>query len=177
MNMEAVLFDTLKLAKRLEASGLTAEASAGMSEALADVLSTTSLATKADVIASEKASRADIQALEKASRADIQALEKASRADMQALEKASRADMQALEKALRADMQASETGIRADMRTMETSIRHDIQMHVATLLAEIKGLDARMELLRRDMTVKVGGMMIAAVGIILAAMRYMPPRL
>jgi hypothetical protein len=144
MNMEAVLFDTLKLAKRLEASGLTAEASAGMSEALADVLSTTSLATKADVIASEKASRADIQALEKA---------------------------------LRADMQASETGIRADMRTMETSIRHDIQMHVATLLAEIKGLDARMELLRRDMTVKVGGMMIAAVGIILAAMRYMPPRL
>jgi hypothetical protein len=166
MNMEAVLFDTLKLAKRLEASGLTAEASAGMSEALADVLSTTSLATKADVIASEKASRADIQALEKASRADIQALEKASRADMQALEKA-----------LRADMQASETGIRADMRTMETSIRHDIQMHVATLLAEIKGLDARMELLRRDMTVKVGGMMIAAVGIILAAMRYMPPRL
>jgi hypothetical protein len=166
MNMEAVLFDTLKLAKRLEASGLTAEASAGMSEALADVLSTTSLATKADVIASEKASRADIQALEKA-----------SRADMQALEKASRADMQALEKALRADMQASETGIRADMRTMETSIRHDIQMHVATLLAEIKGLDARMELLRRDMTVKVGGMMIAAVGIILAAMRYMPPRL
>jgi hypothetical protein len=144
MNMEAVLFDTLKLAKRLEASGLTAEASAGMSEALADVLSTTSLATKADVIASEKASRADIQALEKASRADIQ---------------------------------ASEKGIRADMRTMETSIRHDIQMHVATLLAEIKGLDARMELLRRDMTVKVGGMMIAAVGIILAAMRYMPPRL
>jgi hypothetical protein len=144
MNMEAVLFDTLKLAKRLEASGLTAEASAGMSEALADVLSTTSLATKADVIASEKASRADIQALEKA---------------------------------LRADMQASEKGIRADMRTMETSIRHDIQMHVATLLAEIKGLDARMELLRRDMTVKVGGMMIAAVGIILAAMRYMPPRL
>jgi len=31
------------------------------------------------------------------------------------------------------------------------------------------------ELLRQDMTIKLGGMIFIAVGVVLAAMRYMPP--
>jgi hypothetical protein len=31
-----------------------------------------------------------------------------------------------------------------------------------------------MELLRRDLTIRLGGMMVVAVGILLAAIRYLP---
>jgi hypothetical protein len=34
-----------------------------------------------------------------------------------------------------------------------------------------------MELMRRDMTIKLGGMIFIGVGVILAALRYMPPHL
>ena len=34
---------------------------------------------------------------------------------------------------------------------------------------------AAIEVLRRDMTIKLGGMIFVAVGVLLAAMRYMPP--
>jgi len=34
---------------------------------------------------------------------------------------------------------------------------------------------AAIELLRRDMTIKLGEMIFVAVGVLLAAMRYMPP--
>jgi hypothetical protein len=36
-------------------------------------------------------------------------------------------------------------------------------------------LVAAMELLRRDITIKFGSMMIIAVGVLLAAIRYLPP--
>jgi hypothetical protein len=35
-------------------------------------------------------------------------------------------------------------------------------------------LESRLEILRRDMTIKLGGMLVIAVGVILAAMRFMP---
>ena len=35
-------------------------------------------------------------------------------------------------------------------------------------------LDAKFELLRRDMTIKLGGMIFIATGVILAALRIMP---
>ena len=35
-------------------------------------------------------------------------------------------------------------------------------------------IDAKLEFLRRDMTFKFGGMLVIAVGVILAAMRFMP---
>jgi hypothetical protein len=36
-------------------------------------------------------------------------------------------------------------------------------------------LKAEIELLRRDLTIRLGGMIVVAVGIILAAIRYLPP--
>ena len=87
--MNAVPFDTLKLAQRLEAAGLAAPVAAGASEALAEAMSGAELATKADVKAAESALRSEI------------------------------------------------------------------------------------ELLRRDLTIRLGGMMILGVGVILTAMRFM----
>jgi hypothetical protein len=100
--MNAVPFDTLKMAHRLEDAGFPARQAAGASEALAEALVGADLATKSD-------------------------------------------------------MHSLESGLRADM---------------AALRAELM---AAMELLRRDMTIKVGSMMVIAVGVLLAAIRYLPP--
>jgi hypothetical protein len=96
--MNAVPFDTLKMARRLEAAGFAAPQAAGAAEALAEALVGADLATKADI-----------------------------------------------------------GGLRSDMAAMRTELKGDI------------------ELLRRDMTIKLGGMLFVAVGVLLAAMRYLPP--
>jgi hypothetical protein len=88
--MNAVPFDTLKMAQRLEVAGFSGQQAAGASEALAEALIGADLATKRDVAAAE-----------------------------------------------------------------------------ARLLTA-------MDLLRRDLTIKLGGMMIIAVGVLLAAIRYLP---
>ena len=88
--MNAVPFDTLKMAQRLEAAGFSANQAAGASEALAEAITGIELATKSD------------------------------------------------------------------------------------LHREISSVRADLELLRRDMTIKLGGMIFVAVGVLLAAMRYMP---
>jgi hypothetical protein len=40
---------------------------------------------------------------------------------------------------------------------------------------EITGLRQEMELLRRDLTIKISGMMVVSTGVLLAAIRYLPP--
>jgi hypothetical protein len=95
--VNAVPFDTLKFARRLEAAGMAAPTAAGASEALADALSGAELATKADI-------------------------------------------------------GSLRTEVKGDMGLL----RHD------------------MELLRRDLTIRLGGMMVVAVGVLLTGIRYLP---
>jgi hypothetical protein len=47
-----------------------------------------------------------------------------------------------------------------------------VRNELAGVRAELK---AELELLRRDLTIRLGGMIVVAVGIILAAIRYLPP--
>ncbi len=103
--MNAVPFDTLKMAQRLEAAGFAAPQAAGASEALAEAITGSNLATKSDLLR------------------DF----------------------------------AEIAGVRTELKATRNE-----------LLAAI-------ELLRRDMTIKLGGMIFVAVGVLLAAMRYMPP--
>jgi hypothetical protein len=107
--MNAVPFDTLKMAQRLEAAGFAAPQAAGASEALAEALTGADLATKSDI-----------------------------------------------------------AGVKSEIASLRTELRSEI----GGLRTELKG---DMELLRRDMTIKLGGMIFIAVGVLLAAMRYMPP--
>jgi hypothetical protein len=100
--MNAVPFDTLKMAQRLESAGFSGPQAAVAAEALAEALVGADLATKGD-------------------------------------------------------LNSLGNGLRSDMATLE-----------ARMLGAI-------ELLRRDMTTRFGGMMIVAVGVLLAAIRYLPP--
>jgi hypothetical protein len=52
--MNAVPFDTLKMAQRLEAAGFAAPQAAGASEALAEAVTGSDLATKRDLQATKK---------------------------------------------------------------------------------------------------------------------------
>jgi hypothetical protein len=59
-------------------------------------------------------------------------------------------------------------GVRAQLAAEIAAVRAEI----AAVRAELK---AEIELLRRDLTIRLGGMIVVAVGIILAAIRYLPP--
>ncbi|HUB45285.1 MAG TPA: hypothetical protein VMB73_09905 [Acetobacteraceae bacterium] len=125
--MNAVPFDTLKVAQRLEAAGFSGSQAAGAAEALADVLAGTDPATKADV----NLVRSNLDQLR------------------------SNVDQLRSEMATKADLNAVERGLRSDIAALETR------------------LTAAIELVRRDMTIKLGGMIVIGVGV-LAALRYLP---
>jgi hypothetical protein len=107
--MNAVPFDTLRMAQRLEAAGFAAPQAAGAAEALAEALIGADLATKGDI-----------------------------------------------------------TGLKSDIAALRTKLEGDITALRTEMMSAL-------ELLRRDMTIKLGGMIFVAVGVLLAAMRYMPP--
>lgn len=122
--MHAVPFDTLKLARKLEASGMAGAMAAGTAEALAEVMSGSDLATKADITG------------------------------------------------LRAELKADLTGLRAELKADLTGLRTELKADIAGLRSELK-MD--IELLSRDIVIKFGSMMVITVGILLAAIRYLPP--
>jgi hypothetical protein len=127
--MNAVPFDTLKFARRLEAAGMAAPVAVGTSEALAEAMAGGEFATKADIGEVKQ----EIGSLRAALKGDI-------------------------------------AGLRAEMKSDIGSLRAELKGGIAGVRAEI-------ELLRRDMTIKLGSMIFIAVGVLLAAMRFMPPRM
>ncbi|TMJ57334.1 MAG: DUF1640 domain-containing protein [Alphaproteobacteria bacterium] len=70
----AVPFDTLKLARRLEAAGFAPQQAGDMAEAIAEALA--QLATKADLAALGAATKADIAALRAELKSDIEILKR-----------------------------------------------------------------------------------------------------
>ena len=127
--MNAVPFDTLKLARGLEEAGMPPQMAAGTVAALAEAIGSSELATKDDV----SAVRADVSAVKSAVNA------------------------------VRAEIAAAESRLMAVTAAFKADV--DRRFEVS---------DAKLELLRRDMTIKLGGMLIVATGVILAALRFMP---
>jgi hypothetical protein len=83
--MNAVVFDTLKLAKKLEDAGFPTVQAQGVAAALADTFSE-DLATKRDLKDQETALRTDVQALRTELRTDFQAVRTEFKADLRDLE-------------------------------------------------------------------------------------------
>jgi hypothetical protein len=129
--MNAVPFDTLKPARKLEASGMAGPMAAGTAEALAEVMIGSDLATKADIANLRTATTADIAAT-------------------------------------KVDIASLRTELKIDIASLRTELKTDI----AGLRAELK-MD--IGLLSRDIVIKFGSMMVVTVGILLAAIRYLPP--
>ena len=140
--MNAVPFDTLKMAQRLEAAGFAAPQAAGAAEALAEALTGADLATKGDIAGV----RGEIATLRTELKGEIATL--------------------------RTEVKGEIATLRTELKGDSASLRTELKSDSASLRTEVV---AAIELLQRDMTIKLGGMIVIAVGVLLAAMRYMPP--
>ncbi len=138
--MNAVPFDTLRLAQRLEAAGLAAPVAAGASEALAEAMSGAELATKADI----GALRSDLTTATSSLRAEIAAM--------------------------RTELKNDISGLRTELKGEIGGLRTELKTEIGGLRAELKN---DMEILKRDMTTRMGGMMTFLLGLALGAARLM----
>jgi hypothetical protein len=89
--------------------------------------------------------------------------ELATAADLTAL----RTEVKAEIAALRVELKAEIAAVRAEI----AAVRAELKAEIAAVRAEVK---AEIELLRRDLTIRLGSMLVVAVGILLAAIRYLP---
>ncbi len=153
--MNAIPFDTLKMARKLEAVGFSPPQAIGATEALAEAMAGAALATKEDVDANGRLLRTEFKA-------DIAELRSELKADIAQL----RAEMGELRVELKSDMAELRTELKSDMAELRTELKSDMN-------GLRTGWRADNELLRREMTIRLGGMMFAGFGIMLAAMRYM----
>jgi len=71
-----------------------------------------------------------------------------------------RTDMREIETALRTDMREIETALRTDMREIETALRTDIKL----VRGEMRELEQRM-------TIKLGSMLVVAIGVFAAIVK------
>ena len=136
----AVTIDTLKAATRLREEG-------GFDERQATAL----VATFADGFMENLATKDDVEHL----RGDVEKLEVSLRGDIDHL----RGDVEKLETSLRGDMEKLETSLRGDMEKM--ALRTDLEKTEAKLMGEMSKLSQRL-------TVRFGGAVGAAVGILVA---------
>jgi hypothetical protein len=130
--MNAIPFDTLKMARKPKAAGFPGPQAAGAAEAMAEAMSGAELATKADVLAV----KSDVQA------AKLDVL------------------------AVKADLTHEIGLVRSDLTRETTAMK-------TRLSAAIMKVANDGEILRRDITIRLGAVAIASTGIILAAMRIM----
>jgi hypothetical protein len=183
-SMNAVPFDTLKLARGLEEAGMPPQMAAGTVAALAEAMGSAELATKADIAAL----RADVGAV-RAEVGTVKAEVGTVKADIGAVRTDLSADVGTLRTDLSADVGTLRTDLSADIRAVRVDLGADIVASEARVMAVIAAFksdvdrrfeasdanfNAKLELLRRDMTIKLGGMLIVATGVILAALRFMP---
>jgi hypothetical protein len=84
---------------------------------------------------------------------------------------ATKADVQATEAAIRGLVQASEAAVRVEIQT----VRGALASEVARLDTRIERLDATVKAQPNAIMLRLGTLMVVLTGIILAALRYLPP--
>ncbi|MGE7413039.1 coiled-coil domain-containing protein [Methylobacterium tarhaniae] len=164
--MTAVAFDTYALVRRLKASGLSEDQAEAITGALKDGRDSdlAQLATKADLRESVLTLKADLRESEAALKSDLRESEAALKSDLRESEANLKTELRDSVSVLRTDLR--ETEIRLEGRI--TDLAHKLDLGLAVSRAEIKVLEQRM-------TVKLGALVAAAVGILIAAIRYLPP--
>ena len=165
--MNAIPFDTLKLARGLEAAGMTPTAATGMAGALAEAMTEADVATKADLTLLRTELKGEF----------VRVDGEFGKVRMEIA--ATRAELKADIAGLRTELKADIADLRAETKADIAGLRADTSADIAALRAETKAgtasLAASIDLLRRDMTIKLGSMIFLAAGLIVAAMRLLPP--
>ena len=193
--MNAIPFDTLKLARGLEDAGMTGATAIGAAEALAEAMGQADLATRSDVAWLRTELKGDVTMLRTEVIGAIGTLRTEFKGDLSTL----RAEVTGKIGELKADLTGKIGDLRADLTGKIGDLRGELKSDIAALRIDVTGklgdqsnamaahqisvtadfaaVRASIELLRRDMTIKLGGMIFLAAGLIAAAMRLMPPKL
>ena len=182
--MNAIPFDTLKLARGLEDAGMTGATAIGAAEALAEAMGQADLATRSDVAWLRTELKGDVTMLRTEVIGAIGTLRTEFKGDLSTL----RAEVTGKIGELRADLTGKIGDLRGELKSDIAALRIDVTgklgdqsnamaAHQISVTADFAAVRASIELLRRDMTIKLGGMIFLAAGLIAAAMRLMPPKL
>jgi hypothetical protein len=94
---------------------------------------------------------------ELATKSDIATLRITTQADALALRAESKADLAAFRSEVNTDLLAFRADFKADIARLETRLETGLQS------------------LEQRMTIKLGGLLVVAIGILLSAIRYLPP--
>ena len=170
----AVAFDTLKLARKLEAAGFEHQQAADVSEAMAEAFAIAEVATKADIERLAAANKADIR---EAQAATMAAIREAQAATMAAISEVKTATMAAIAE-VKTALRESEHRQAAENVAMRSALRESEQRQIAenaTMRAEMKAenttMRAEAKALELRMTIKLGSLIAAGVAV-LAAMKF-----
>lgn len=157
----SVAFDTLKFVMRLQSGGFSPEQARAAAEAFAEATSQ-ELVTKTDLAAAV----AELKAGDAALQSDLKADHAALRSELKAEHAALRTELRTELAALRTELKTEHAALRTDLKADNAAMRTDLERQIAANSHAI-------EVLKRDLTIRLGGMLVAAVGVLLAAMRFM----
>jgi hypothetical protein len=88
---------------------------------------------------------------------------------------ATKADVQASEAAIRGELRAEIGSVRAAFAAEIGSVRALLAAELARLDTRVERLDARLKPLADQIMLRLGALMVVLTGVILAALRYLPP--
>ena len=153
--MAAIAFDTLKYSKRLKDAGVSDKQAEAEAEALAEALEVNlkDLPTKDDLTRETGLLRRDLKELETSLKRDMKELETSLKRDIKELEGSQKRDLKELE-----------TSQKRDLKELETSLKHDLTESESRLKHENELMRLEMRDIERRMTIKLGGLMVVAVG-------------
>ena len=153
--MAAIAFDTLKYAKRLKDAGVPDKQAEAEVEALAEALEVNlkDLPTKDDLTRETGLLRRDLKELETSLKRDMKELESSLKRDIKELEGSQKRDIKELEGSQKRDLKELETSLKHDLTESESRLKHENEL----MRLEMRDIERRM-------TIKLGGLMVVAVG-------------
>ncbi|MGE7417090.1 DUF1640 domain-containing protein [Methylobacterium tarhaniae] len=95
-----------------------------------------------------------------------------TRADLQSLEASVKAEFVAV----RSEIAAFQSETRAEFAAFKVETRNEFATVRSEMKTEFAAVRSEMKLLEQRMTIKLGAMLVALGGILIAAIRYMPAR-
>ena len=153
--MAAIAFDTLKYSKRLKDAGVPDKQAEAEVEALAEAL---------EVNLKDLPTKDDLTRETGLLRRDLKELETSLKRDMKELESSLKRDIKELESSLKRDIKELEGSQKRDLKELETSLKHDLTESESRLKHENGLMRLEMRDIERRMTIKLGGLMVVAVG-------------
>jgi hypothetical protein len=76
--------------------------------------------------------------------------------------------------ATKSDLTATKTELKTEIAAVRTELKTEIAAVRTELKTEVERLLTKIELSEKNVTIRFGGMLVVAVGVLMAAIRYLP---